>query len=117
MKDNRIINHWSLIAFANQFGSDLHVGTCKTSAGDEFPACSFGNGDKRTLVHFGESLEGGLTFEEICAQHQDLQIVQLKVDEETLQRRREKGVQEESYSLCKKGENAWQGGNFLSAIA
>lgn len=113
----RIINSWSLIAFARNFGSDLRVGTCKASDGTEFPACSFSNGSERRLVHFGKSLDGGLTFEEILANRDTLQVVQLEVDAETLARRQEKGVQLESYSLCKVGESSWKGGDILAGIA
>lgn len=113
----RIIRSWSLIGFAQAKGSDLRVGTCKAESGEEFPAMTFSNGTDRTFVHFGKSLPGGLTFEEIAAQARDLQVVQLTVEPEVLKRRQEKGAQLETYTLCKVGENAWQGGDLLAAIA
>ena len=113
----RIIRSWSLIGFAQAKGSDLRVGTCKAESGEEFPAMTFSNGTDRTFVHFGKSLGGGLTFEEIAAQAGGLQVVQLTVEPEVLKRRQEKGVQLETYTLCKVGENAWQGGDLLAAIA
>lgn len=115
--ENRIINSWSLIAFARTFGSDLRVGTCKTSDGTAFQACSFSNGKDRKLVHFGKSLEGGLEFEEILAQRDTLQVVELEVDADVLAKRKEKGVQLESYTLCKVGENSWKGGDILAGLA
>ena len=113
----RIINSWSLIAFARTFGRDMAVGTCKTSEGVEFPACSFTKEGKRVLVHFGKSLEGGLTFEEIASKRDELQVVQLNVPEDILANRTAKGVQLESYILCKMGENSWKGGDILAGIA
>lgn len=121
--EGRIINHWSLIAFAHQFGADLAVGTCKSSDGTEFQAVSFTDEtDKRTYVDFGGSLSGGLSFEEIVARANDLQVVQLTTDPEALARRQAKAaatgkpVQLETYKLCKKGESSWKGGNLLVAL-
>lgn len=114
--ESRIINHWSFIGFAKEFGAEVHVGTCKSKTGEEFPAVSFDNGEKRTFAHFGESLEGGLTFAELVTQAEKLQVVQLKVDPEVLERRQKEGAQLESYSICVKGESAWEGGNILAML-
>ena len=120
--EGRIINHWSLIAFAQTFGAEVAVGNCHAADGTEFPAVSFTKGDKRTFVDFGESLKEGLTFEEICAQANDLQVVELQTLPEVLARRVQKAketgkeVQLETYKLCKKGESSWKGGNLLVAL-
>lgn len=106
--ENRIINHWSLLAFASNFGTQLATGECTNhSTGEVYKACTFSNGDKRTFVRFGKSLEGGLTLKEIVDQREGLQIVQLEVDAETLEKRKQEGKQLETYALCKKGESAW----------
>lgn len=113
----RIISSVSLFAFAQQHGSDIAVGTCKASDGTEFPSVSFSNGNNRTYVGFGESLKGGLTFEEICAMANDLQVVQLTVDPEVIERRKAAQKQLETYKLCKKSENNWKGGNLFAALS
>lgn len=120
--ESRIINHWSLFAFAQEFGADIAVGTCKSSTGEAFPASTFTKNGKRTFVGFGGSLEGGLTFDEIVAQANNLQVVQLETDKETIERRSKRAketgedVQMETYKLCKKGESTWQGGNLFAAL-
>ena len=106
--ETRIINHWSLLAFAQNFGMNLATGDCTNhETGEVYKACTFSNGDKRTFVRFGKSLEGGLPLKEIVAQREGLQIVQLEVDAETLEKRKQEGRQLETYALCKKGESAW----------
>lgn len=118
----RIIASVSLLAFAQTHGADISVGTCTAQDGTTFPAVAFTNGTKRTFVDFGKSLEGGLTFEEICAQAQELQVVELETLPEVLERRRQKAletgkpVQLETYKLCKKGESTWHGGNLFAAL-
>lgn len=112
----RIIASVSLFAFAQQHGGDIAVGTCTASDGTSFPEISFSNGREVTYVDFGKSLEGGLTFEEICAQANNLQVVQLTVDPEVLERRRANKKQLETYKLCKKSENNWKGGNIFAVL-
>ena len=113
---NNIENSWSFIAFARSFGSKVNVGTCKAASGEEFPAVSFNNGEKRTFAHFGPSLGEGLSYAELVAQARELQVVKLKVDEETLARRKAKGAQLESYIICTVGENSWEGGDILADL-
>jgi hypothetical protein len=115
-QNNSIINHYSLFAFCQKFGSKVAVGTCTNSkSGEEFPACSFTDRmGKRTLVHFGKSLEGGLSLKEIAQMKDDLQVVELEVSPETLAARKEraratgKAVQMENYALCKAGQGGWE---------
>lgn len=120
--ESRIINSVSLFAFAKAHGGNIAVGMCKAEDGTEFPAVTFSDGKKRTFVDFGKSLEGGLTFEEICAQVNDLQVVELKTLPEVLERRKAKAaatgkeVQLETYKLCKTGETSWHGGNIFTAL-
>ena len=116
MTQANIINHYSLLAFCNKFGSRVAVGTLTNSNdGSEFKATSFTDKEgKRTLVRFGKSLAGGLTLAEIAKRKDELQVVQLEVDAETLAKRAAKQeetgreVQMENYALCVKGENAWE---------
>lgn len=119
---NRIINSWSLLAFAQTFGGDVAVGTCMAADGTAFQAVSFSKGDKRTFVDFGESLQPGLSVQEIVANANDLQVVELQTLPEVLVRRQAKAaatgkpVQLETYKLCKKGESSWQSVNLFAAL-
>ena len=115
-ENSRIINHWSLIMFSELKGDDMRVGTCTAKDGTKFPAVAFNDGKNRTFVDFGSSLEGGLTFEEICAQADDLQIVELETLPEVLERRKAAGKQLETYKLCKVGEFSWKGGSLKAAL-
>ena len=110
----RIINSYSLVAFAQKFGSDLSVGTCTSSGGEKFQVCAFNDGNRRTFVDFGKSLEGGLTPEEIKAQINDLQVVQLNVEPDVLERRTAAKKQLETYKLCRKGESNWSSINLFA---
>lgn len=121
--ESRIIRSWSLLAFAQTFGGDVAVGTCKGQDGKEFQAVAFNNGSKRTFVDFGESLQPGLSLEEIVASVNDLQVVELQTTPEVLARRQAKAattgkpVQLETYKLCKVGESSWKSVNLFAAIA
>lgn len=117
MTQNNITNSWSLLAFAQTFGGNLAVGNCTNhETGEIFPACTFTKGDKRTFVGFGKSLAGGLSLQQIVQQKDSLQVVQLAVELEVASKRRAAGKQEESYILCKKGENSWDSINILSML-
>lgn len=120
--ENRIVNSWSLMAFAQMKGADIAVGTCTAQNGDTFQAVTFSNGSKRTFVDFGKSLQPGLSVGEIVANVNDLQVVELTTDPEALARRQAKAaqtgedVQLETYKLCKKGESSWQSVNLFAAL-
>lgn len=112
---NRIINHWSLLAFAQKFGADFAVGTSTNhETGEQYPACTFTKDGQRTFVEFGPSLEGGLSLNQVIRQKDDLQIVELSVDAELLAKRKNAGKQLETYRLCKKGESSWESVNLLA---
>jgi hypothetical protein len=116
-KETRIINHWTLLAFAQEKGADVAVGTCTAADGSSFQEISFTNQKgHRTYVDFGESLQPGMSFQEIVANANKLQVVELETIPEVLERRRQKGAQLQTYKLCKIGENTWQGGNLLVAL-
>lgn len=88
-----IKNSMSLIAFARLHGK-MQVGEFKNKETQEtFSSCIFTNPDgARTFVAFSSKL-GVLTPQQIAAQKDELQVVEL-----------ESG----NYSLCKQGANNWQ---------
>ena len=120
--ESRIIRHWSLFSFAESFGGDISIGTCKDEAGEEFQTILFTKDGKKTMVDFGGSLEGGLSFDEMVAQVDNLQVVELETSEEVKARRiakakeKKREPQLETYKLCKKGDSTWQGGNLFAAL-
>lgn len=109
-QENNIINSWSLIAFAREFGPKMFTGDCTNKeTGEVFQACSFGSSrdaSDKTLVHFSQNL-GALSVSEIAANKDSLQVVELKVQPDVLARRKSKGQQLQSYILCSVGENSW----------
>ena len=88
-----IMNSWSLIAFAKQFGPEMRVGEFTNSqSGEIFRSCIFLKGDEKTFVRFSKNL-GELTPREIVQRKDDLQVVLLDTGK---------------YSLCSKGANQWE---------
>ena len=91
--NSRIVNHWSLIAFARKFGPKMQVGSFTNSeTGDKFNSCIFSDGDKRTFVAFSSKM-GELTPKEIASMKDELQVVELDSG---------------NYSLCKQGSGSWE---------
>ena len=88
-----IINSWSLIAFAKSHGK-MQVGEfANKETGEVFKSCIFTAPDEsRCFVAFSSKM-GALSPQEIVAQKNNLQVVQL-----------ESG----NYTLCKQGDNAWE---------
>lgn len=82
---------WSLIAFARTHGKMSIAPLVNHETGEAFKSCAFTNGDNVTFVNFSSKL-GELTAQEIVAQKDDLQVVQL-----------ESGT----YKLCKSG-STWE---------
>lgn len=92
-QETKIINSWSLMAFAREYGPKMQVGQFVNSeTGEGFSSCIFTNGDSRTFVAFSSRM-GELTPGEIVRQKDDLQIVQLESGH---------------YSLCKQGQGSWE---------
>ena len=92
--NQRIINSWSLIAFARSHGK-MQVGEfANKETGEVFKSCIFTNpaDQSRCFVAFSSKM-GELTPREIVTMKDELQVVQL-----------ESG----NYSLCKQGQNAWE---------
>lgn len=89
----KIINSWSLMAFARANGR-MQVGSFTNSeSGESFKSCVFTNADgDRKFVAFSKKL-GVLTPREIASDKDNLQVVLLESGH---------------YSLCKKGQNNWE---------
>lgn len=94
-----IKNNWSLMAFARAHGN-MKIGTFTNKQpdspnyGQQFKACVFvdpENASNVTFVAFSSKL-GELTPQQIVAQKNELQVVELESGH---------------YSLCKQGANAW----------
>ena len=92
-QETKIMNSWSLLAFAKEFGPKMQVGEfANKETGEVFKSCIFSNGENRTFVAFSSKM-GELSPRDIAAQKDSLQVVQL-----------ESG----NFSLCKQGANAWE---------
>lgn len=87
-----IKNSWSLLSFARAHGRMKVAPFVNKETGEAFKSCAFvsSEGDT-TLVAFSSKL-GELTPQQIAAQKDNLQVVQL-----------ESG----SYKLCKQGTSSW----------
>ena len=59
------------------------------------------------FVGFSKNL-GELSNAELNSMKDNLQVVQLEVDPKVAKARRDAGQQEETYRLCKQGENSWE---------
>lgn len=91
--NQRIVNSWSLIAFAKAYGPKMQVGEfANKETGEAFKSCIFSNGEARTFVAFSSKM-GELSPKEIVTMKDDLQVVQL-----------ESG----NFSLCKQGQGSWE---------
>lgn len=104
--EKRIINSWSLIAFAGKFGKVINKKYRTPENGTPFPTLSFRpskDSTAATFVHFSSKL-GDLDASQLKAMKDDLQIVQYDVEDDVLASRAEKGFQLESYILCRKGQ-------------
>lgn len=97
-----IVNSWSLIGFAQAHGK-MQIGSftsvdAQTGEVKHFKSCVFtdptnpDNKTNKTFVSFSSKL-GELTPREISEQKDNLQVAELEGGH---------------YSLCKKGENAWE---------
>lgn len=92
MATTKVINSWSLLAFASSHGTMKVAPFVNSNTGEQFTSCAFVDGDNITLVGFSSNL-GELTPAQISAQKNDLRVVQL-----------ESG----SYKLCKGGNETWE---------
>ena len=107
---NRIEEHWSLIAFARQFGRP-QLAHCKSKDGEEFTNLAFTHptnkdeqGRAKVTFAFFSSKLGPLSAQEVGRMRDELQVVSWSnVDENT-------GVIHPVYCVCKKGDpgKAWE---------
>ena len=88
-----IKNSWSLLSFARAHGKMKVAPFVNRETGEAFKSCAFVASDgATTLVAFSSNL-GELTPQQIAAQKNSLQVVEL-----------ESGT----YKLCKQGASSWE---------
>lgn len=88
-----IKNSWSLLSFARAHGRMKVAPFINKETGEAFKSCAFVDSDgATTLVAFSSNL-GELTPQQISAQKNSLQVVEL-----------ESGT----YKLCKQGNSSWE---------
>ena len=88
-----IKNSWSLLSFARAHGKMKVAPFVNKETGEAFKSCAFVDSDgATTLVAFSSNL-GELTPQQISAQKNSLQVVEL-----------ESGT----YKLCKQGNSSWE---------
>ena len=88
-----IKNSWSLLSFARAHGRMKVAPFVNKETGEAFKSCAFVDSEgATTLVAFSSNL-GELTPQQIAAQRNSLQVVQL-----------ESGT----FKLCKQGANSWE---------
>src|SRR5574344_1570412 len=88
-----IKNSWSLLSFARAHGRMKVAPFVNKETGEAFKSCAFVDFDgSTTLVAFSSNL-GELTPQQIAAQKDSLQVVEL-----------ESGT----YKLCKQGNTSWE---------
>lgn len=87
-----IKNSWSLLSFARAHGKMKVAPFINKETGEAFKSCAFVDSDNTvTLVAFSSNL-GELTPQQIAAQKNELQIVELETG---------------TFKLCKQGVNSW----------
>ena len=87
-----IKNSWSLLSFARAHGKMKVAPFVNKETGEAFKSCAFVNDGVTTLVAFSSNL-GELTPQQIAAQKDSLQVVEL-----------ESGT----FKLCKQGNSSWE---------
>lgn len=87
-----IKNSWSLLSFARAHGKMKVAPFINKETGETFKSCAFVDSDNAvTLVAFSSNL-GELTPQQIAAQKNELQVVELETG---------------TFKLCKQGVNSW----------
>lgn len=88
-----VTNSWSLLAFASTHGKMKVAPFVNKETGEVFKSCAFvDNENNVVLVGFSRNL-GELTPQEISAQKNELQVVQLTSG---------------SFKLCRQGNSNWE---------
>ena len=100
--DEKIIARWPYLAFRAMYELVKRPSYVNKKDNSTFTKLAFKRKDgSYCFVSWSSKLNGELTNEEIKANPDKLQIVQLEVDEETKKKRKEQGLQEESYVICR----------------
>lgn len=86
-----IKNSWSLLSFARAHGKMKVAPFVNKETGESFRSCAFIGSEGTTLVAFSSKL-GELTPQQIAAQKNNLQVVELETG---------------TFKLCKTGADAW----------
>ena len=88
-----IKNSWSLLSFARAHGKMKVAPFVNKETGENFKSCAFVNSEGvTTLVAFSSNL-GELTPQQIAAQKDSLQVVELNTG---------------TFKLCKQGAGSWE---------
>ena len=88
-----IKNSWSLLSFARAHGKMKVAPFVNKETGENFKSCAFVNSEGvTTLVAFSSNL-GELTPQQIAAQKDSLQVVELETG---------------TFKLCKQGVSSWE---------
>ena len=108
--NSRVIKGWDFKAFRNNYGEVRRPRYVNSQTNTEFTKLAFEKKDSTGWCFVGWSQEmGELTNEELKAKVDELRIVQLEVPEEEIARRKEAGLQLETYKVCEKGNyNQWE---------
>ena len=108
-QNERIINHWSFIGFAEQFGKVVNRQTRTPENGDPFETLSFRHSREDNdphaakYVHFSSKLPY-MSNKDLKEQMNDLQVIEWETSPEVAAARAEKGYQVETYILCRQGQ-------------
>lgn len=108
-RESKVIAGWSFTDFRRTFGK-VRRPQFKAADGEIFTKLAFQR-ENGSYCFVGWSRElGELTNEELKAQADTLRVVELEVDEQIKEDRKAKGLQEETYKICRRNEdfNEWE---------
>ena len=104
--DNRkVIAGWDFKEFRSHYGKVKRPSFTNGQTNESFTKLAFQRPDgSYCFVGWSKDM-GELTNEELKAQVDTLRVIELEVDDATKAERKAKGVQEETYKICRRGEN------------
>lgn len=125
-ENEKFLGSWGFLAFAGLHGKPQLAPMVNNDTGEEFTCVVFTHPTKkqldengnvvldkygkpkplRTIVHFSRNL-GALSPAEIGKQKEQLQVIQMPVEPEVAKGRKAKGIQVETFVLCRLGESQW----------
>lgn len=106
-QNGNIINSWTMREFFMQNRGLKRVPCTNSQTGESFSLLAFGNEASRKFVGFSKNL-GELSDQQLNAQKEGLQVVQLRLTDEQVAERLARKLSPEKYVLCRKGEDTWQ---------